>query len=155
MFSQGFQAYSSQATSDEITWKKPRTILVVIAWSITSASIMLNVFLSGSRYIGYAFWSISTALPLLLLFLISILAGVLLADIKSIVLGVFEAFAITVLLMYVGMSLPALIGNAPVLYENAIYVNAMDSIFTTSFPLMPLIFLIGAVTGGFLEDWLS
>ena len=155
MFKQEFQAYYSQAASDEITWRKPRTIIIVIAWSIISTSIMLNVFLSGNRIVGFAFWSISTALPLLLLFLLSIFAGVLLGDLKSIILGVFETFALWILLMYVGMSLPAIVGNAPLLYQQEVYQNAIYNIFAMSFPLVPLAFLLGAVLGGFLEDWLS
>jgi len=140
--------------SDEITWTKPRTVLVVIAWSIISASIMLNVFLSGSQIVGYAFWSISTALPILMLFFISVFVGMLLEDIKSIVLGVFEALALTILLTYVGMALPALVGNAPSIYVNAIYADAMYDIFRMFFPLIPLSFLMGAAVGGFLADWL-
>jgi hypothetical protein len=154
VFSQEFQAYSSQAASDEITWKKPRTILVVIAWSIISTSIMLNAFLSGSQTVGYTFWSISTAVPLLLLFLVSVLAGMLLADIRSIVLGIFEALALTILLTYTGIALPLLVGNAPSLYANAIPETAIHDVFSMFFPLIPFSFLIGALMGGFLEDWL-
>ena len=140
--------------SDEITWRKPRTILVVIAWSVISASIMLNVFLSGSHVVGYALWSVSTALPVTLLFFISIFAGLLLEDLKSIVLGIFEALALTMLLTYLGISLPALIGTAPNYYVQAIYTTALADIFTMSFPLIPLSFLVGAIIGGFLQDWL-
>jgi hypothetical protein len=146
--------YSPKIASDEVTWKKPRTILVVIAWSIISTSITLNVFLSGTQITGFAFWSISTALPLLLLFLVSIFAGMLLGDIKSIVLGIFEALALTILLTFVGIALPVLIGSAPSFYANIVYDDAMYDIFSMFFPLIPISFLTGAVIGGFLEDWL-
>lgn len=154
MPSQGFQVYSSKAASDEITWKKPKTFLVVIAWSIISTSITLNVFLSGTHVPGFAFWSISAAVPFILLFLVSLFAGMLLEDIKSIVLGIFEALALTILLTYVGIALPVLVGSAPSFYTNIIYDNAIYDIFSMFFPLIPMSFLIGAVMGGFLEDWL-
>jgi hypothetical protein len=115
---------------------------------------MLNVFLSGSRMVGYAFWSISTALPVLLLFVISVFAGIVLGDLKSIVLGLFEALALTIFLAYLGMVLPALIGDAPSFYAQAIYYLSADNIFIMAFPLFPLSFLAGAITGGFLQDWL-
>ena len=127
---------------------------MVIAWSIISAAVMLNLFLSGSLIVGYAFWNASTALPLLLLLFISIFAGVLLADIKSIVLGIFEALALTVLLTFAGMAIPAIVGNTPSLYTNVAYDTAIYDTFNMFFPLIPLIFLIGAIMGGFLEDWL-
>jgi len=152
--SKGFQACFSSATSDEITWKKPRTVLVVIAWSIISASLMLNLFLSRSKMVGFTFWSISTALPITLLFFISIFAGMLLEDIKSIILGVFEALALTILLTYVGMALPALLGDAPSVLVNAVYGGAMYEIFVMFFPLIPLSFFVGAAIGGFVKDWL-
>jgi hypothetical protein len=115
---------------------------------------MLNVFLSGSRMVGFAFWSISTALPTMLLLFISVFAGMLLEDIKSIVLGVFEAFALTILLTYLGMAFPALVGDAPSVYVNAIYSGSVYEIFRLFFPLIPLTFFVGATIGGFVKDWL-
>jgi hypothetical protein len=78
----------------------------------------------------------------------------LLEDIKSIVLGVFEALALTILLTYVGMALPALAGDAPSIFVNAIYAYAVYDIFRMFFPLIPLSFFVGAVIGGFVKDWL-
>jgi hypothetical protein len=90
----------------------------------------------------------------LLLFFISVFAGMLLEDIKSIVLGAFEALALTVLLTYVGMIIPILAGNVPSIYVQEIYSNSMSYIFAMFFPLIPVSFIIGALLGGFLEDWL-
>jgi hypothetical protein len=115
---------------------------------------MLNVFLNGSQIVGYAFWSISTALPVLLLFFTSVVAGILLVDIKSIVLGIFEALALTLLLTYLGIGFPAFIGNAPSFYVNAIYMTGIYEVFRMFFPLIPLSFLMGGIIGGFLGDWL-
>jgi hypothetical protein len=79
----------------------------------------------------------------------------LLEDIKSIVLGIFEAMALTILLTYAGMTLPAITGNAPGFYPNVVYTTALYKIFAMFFPLIPICFLVGAIIGGFIKDWQS
>jgi hypothetical protein len=143
--------------SDEITWKKPRTVLIVAAWSITNACVILNVFFWMGNFAIINLFTGSQPFLLfvvLLLFFISVFAGMLLEDIKSIVLGAFEAMALTVLLTYAGMILPILVGDAPTMYVQEIYTNSMSYIFAMFFPLIPVSFIIGAIVGGFLEDWL-
>jgi hypothetical protein len=141
------QANTVLALSDEVTWKKPRNILIVAAWSITSASIMLNVFLNGGQTLE---WYV-----LLLLFFMSIFGGMLLQEIKAIVLGVFEAIFLTVLLTYIGMIFPILIGRVTDFYEiQQIYTSSFQYAFKIFFPMVPIIMAIGAIVGGFAEDWL-
>ena len=121
--------------------------MIVIAWSITNASILLNLFYSGGQTLE---WYI-----LLLLFFVSVFAGMLLADIKAIVLGMFEAIFITLLLSYIGMILPIFVGGVSGYYEaQAVYTVSMTSIFRFFFPMVPLLSAIGALAGGFFEDWL-
>jgi hypothetical protein len=79
----------------------------------------------------------------------------LLEDIKSIILGIFEAITLTILLTYAGITLPALMGNAPGVYANLIYTTAIYKIFSMFFPLIPMCFLVGALIGGFIKDWQS
>jgi len=147
VFNRGSQAYGLLA-SDEITWKKPRSIAIVLAWSITNASIVLNVFLSGGLTLK---WYI-----LLLLFFFSVFAGMLLQDVKAIVLGVFEAIFLSMLLTYIGWTLPTFVGGTP-FYGQATEVGmaALQYAFTMFFPMFPIVLVMGAVVGGFVEDWLS
>jgi hypothetical protein len=148
MLSRKFRAYSPLAASDEITWKKPRTVIVALAWSITSASIMLNVFLSGGKSLD---WPV-----LLLLFFVSAFAGVLLEDIKSIILSAFETLFLTMLLTYTGMIFPVLIGNVEGVYQtNLVYTVAIEIIFKMFFPLAILTIVVGGAVGGFAKDLLS
>lgn len=147
MYDQRFQEYVLSAASDEITWKKPRNIAIVIAWSITSASIILNVFLHGSQTME---WYV-----LLLLFFISVFAGMLLEDIKTIVLGIFEAFFLTTLLTYIGLILPVLLGNVADFYQaNLVYWVSIEIVFRMFFPMVTLSLVIGGIVGGFAKDWL-
>jgi hypothetical protein len=142
-----FHAYGFSTASDEITWKKPRSITIVIAWSITSASIILNAFLGG---IEATEWYV-----LLILFFMSIFAGMLLEDIKAIILGVFEALFLTLFLTYVGIILPALLGRVSGFYQaNVAYMVSADVVFRTFFPLGILSLIMGGLVGGFVKDWL-
>jgi hypothetical protein len=134
--------------TDEVTWRKPRSIAIVIAWGITNASIVLNAFLSGREALEWY--------DLLLLFFISGFAGVLLTDVKAIVLGVFEALFLSVLITYVGMILPVLLGNVSGFYQaNVVYWLALGLIFRAFFPMALLTFIMGGILGGFAEDWLG
>lgn len=147
MFSQRFQAHTLSTASDEITWKKPKSIIIAIAWSITNTSIILNVFFTGGQALE---WYI-----LLLLFAISIFAGILLQDIKAIVLGAFEAIFLTVFLTYTGMIFPILVGGVGDFYQaQTVYTIFFDYIFKFFFPMVPISMSIGAIAGGFVEDWL-
>ena len=138
----------SLVATDEITWRKPRTVAIVIAWGITNASIVLNAFLNGREMLEWY--------DLLFLFVISGFAGVLLAEVKAIVLGVFEALFLSVLLTYVGMILPVLLGNVSGFYQaNVVYWLSLGLIFKAFFPLALLAFVMGGLIGGFMEDWLG
>jgi hypothetical protein len=146
--SRASQAYILPATSDDIIWKKPKSVMMVIVWSITTAAIILNVFFTGGKVLE---WYI-----LLLLFFISIFAGMLLQDIKAIVLGAFEAIFLTVILTWTGMILPILVGGVAGFYQaQAVYMVSFNYAFRFFFPLVPLSMTIGAVVGGFAADWLS
>jgi hypothetical protein len=133
--------------SDEITWKKPRTITVVMAWSITIASIILNAFIGG---IQTTEWYV-----VLVLFFISIFAGMLLEEIKAIILGIFEALLLAALLTYTGMIFPALIGRVTSdTQANVVYSVSAELVFRTFFPLGVLSLVMGGIVGGFIKDWL-
>jgi hypothetical protein len=144
---QGFQLNLFPAASDDITWRKPKSVAMVVVWSITNASIILNVFFSGEQVLE---WYI-----LLLLFFISIFAGMLLQDIKAIIIGAFEAIFLTALLTWTGMILPIMVGGVTGFYQaQAVYTVSFGYAFRFFFPLVPISMAIGAVVGGFAEDWL-
>jgi hypothetical protein len=146
--SRAFQAHLFPAASDDITWKKPKSVAMIIIWSITTASIILNAFFTGAKVLE---WYI-----LLLLFIISIFAGTLLQDIKAIITGAFEAIFLTAILTWTGMILPILVGGVAGFYQaQAVYMISFNYAFRFFFPVVPISMVIGAVIGGFAEDWLS
>ena len=129
------------------TWPSPRSIAIVAAWTLTNASIILNVFFSGQQGLE---WYI-----VLLLFFISVFAGMLLQEIKAIILGVFEALFLTVLLTYAGMIIPIFVGGVSGFYQaQTVYIISFEYLFRFFFPLVPIGMATGALIGGFAEDWL-
>lgn len=135
------------SASDELTWRKPRSVAIVIAWSLTNSAIILNAFLGGRQVMGWYDFAF--------VFLVSTFAGVLLADVKTIVLGIFESLFLSVLLMYIGLVLPVLLGNVAGFYQaNLIYWVSLGLIFKAFFPLAVLAYLLGGMLGGFAEDLL-
>jgi hypothetical protein len=81
---------------------------------------------------------------------------VLLAEVKAIVLGVFEALFLCVLMTYVALILPVLVGNVAGFYQaNTVYWLALAVIFRAFFPVGLLAFVMGGILGGFVEDWLG
>jgi hypothetical protein len=143
-----FQAHLLPATSDDITWKKPKSIAMVIVWSITTSTIILNVFFTGAKTLE---WYV-----LLLLFFISVFAGTLLQDIRAIIIGAFEAIFLAAILTWIGMIVPILVGGVAGFYQaQAVYMVSFNYAFRFFFPLVPLSMIIGAILGGFAEDWLT
>jgi hypothetical protein len=136
----------SSTISDEITWRKPTNVLLVIAWSITNASIALNLFVNGAQLLGWY--------ALLLFFFISVFAGMLLEELKSIILGSFEGLFLTIFLTYLGMTLPAFFGGLDYYQAQWILMSSLGWTFRMFFPFFPIIVVMGAIVGGFARDWL-
>jgi hypothetical protein len=114
---------------------------------VTDASIVLNAFLGGRQVLEWY--------DLLLLFLISAFAGALLADVKAIVLGIFEALFLAILISYLLMILPVLVGNVAGFGQaNVIYWMALGWIFRAFFPIGAMVCVMGGMSGGFAEDLL-
>lgn len=137
-------------SSDELTWKKPRSIAIVIVWSIVNASLILNAFLSGRQFLAWY--------DMLLVFSISAYAGVLLAETKTLILGVFESLFISVLLVYLGMILPVLLGDVAGFFQaNIVYWDAMGFILKLFLfpPLGTVAHFLGGLLGWFAEGLFS
>ena len=131
--------------TDEITWKEPRSVAIVIAWGIMNASIVLLAFLNGRQ--GLVWYD------LLLLFFVSAFAGVILAEVKTVVLGIFETLFLSVVLTFFFMVLPAIVGNVAGFYHaNVIYTMSVNWVFWLFFPTGMLAIFLGGLFGTFVED---
>jgi len=89
----------------------------------------------------------------LLLLFVGVFAGVLLADVKAIVFGAFEALFLSVTLTYFFMILPVIVGNVEGFYfSNVVYSLSITRVFWEFFPIPAFMFFLGGIVGGFIGD---
>ncbi|MBX5326948.1 MAG: hypothetical protein ACQXXH_07070 [Candidatus Bathyarchaeia archaeon] len=130
-----------------VTWKKPRSIVIILAWGVLNASLVMLAFLGGRLPLEWFDW--------LLLFFVAVFAGALLAEMKTIVLGAFEALLVSVGLTYLFMVLPVIVGNVEGYYfSNVVYSLSVTRVFWEFFPVPAFMCLLGGVVGGFVEDFI-
>lgn len=108
----------------------------------------MNAFLSGRQVLAW--------FDLLVVFFVGAYAGVLLAETKALILGIFESLFLSILLVYLGMILPVLLGDVAGFYQaNIVYWDAMGFILKAFFPLGAMAHFLGGILGWFAEGLLS
>jgi len=119
--------------------------LVVLAWSISMASIILQALLYGRQPLS--------TFDLLFLFIVSTLAGLVLVDIKWIILGYAGSLFLSTLLMFVCLTLPVTLGKLLYAFHGEfVQLLTINMIFTALFPYSILACFFGVLFGGFLAE---
>lgn len=134
-------------------------IAITLGWGILFASIMMQ-YIYLPKYSLAA--TILLAPPLenvVLLFLTSLLAGMLLIDPFKVVLGFIIAFATALLIMFIALLSPVFLGTTTGSYMgpyagNAISTGAISIIFGSVFPTATFTTLLGGLAGGILGETL-
>lgn len=122
-----------------------KDILIVLSWGVIYTSIMLHACFSGREFLS--------ELDLLLLFVISVLAGLVLKDMKAIIFGFMGTLLFSVLLMFLVLTLPTLLGYMPYAYQSEfVHILAIRIIFRLIFPAALFICFVGAILGGFFSE---
>ncbi len=124
---------------------------VVLGWGVSIAGLALTAILQGIT-IPHSAKSYPQAGTELLgetlyyagIFGVSILAGLLLANIATALLGFFASYGLGMLLTYLALILPGLAGIIP---ESGAEVSAIVFTFTALFPFALLVGLVAGVLG--------
>lgn len=119
-------------------WK----IVVTVGWGVIVASLSLQAL-----YIR----PLLSALDIFLLFLASVAAGMVLVDVKAVVLSFVVALAIAISLMYFCLTLPSTLGIAGDLTE-ALQSGAVVMVFKGIFPTSVLAILFGGFFGSIIAE---
>lgn len=120
----------------------------MIAWGVSNAALILNAFLGGRNALAWY--------DLFLVFFVSAFAAFLLVDAKTLILGTFESLFLSVLLVYIGMILPVLLGDVAGFYQaNIVYWEALGFIFRAFFPIGAMTHILGGLFGWFAEGLLT
>lgn len=139
-------------------WMKKivRNVLITIGWAIVVSTIALRTlydrflaFLLYERVEEYA--AVLRPLDFVLIFLVSVLAGVLLHEPGSIVFSYLGSLALSGLIVYVGLTMPIYAGKTHglgrLLQESAINFMFTNLLFGPLFLL-----LVGSFLGGILGE---
>lgn len=132
-----------------------KNILITSEWTILLSGVILWAFYSGH---SYSLEALSTYGPafmlddLVIVFAVSVFAGLILVDLESIVFGSVGVLGSSVVIVFLCINLPSFLGmiEYPALREY-LQVAAVNFIFR-SFMLSGVICLMGALLGGFLGE---
>lgn len=125
--------------------RRVREVLVTVGWAITIASIALQALYQG--------FELLPPLSLALLFIVSVLAGVVLVEPGIIVFGFFGALAISMLVMFVCWVSPAVLGTLPyAILGGFLYEAAFATVFRSLVPAPVILCLMGALFGGVIGE---
>jgi hypothetical protein len=126
---------------------KLRDISVILCWGVLIASITLQG-LYQRLYL--------TAWDIALLFLASVIAGIVLVDAVVIVVGYMASFVISMIVIFVCITLPATLGKLMhALLGEILYQEALILMVRTFIPLPVVLCFLGGLTGGIIGEALK
>ncbi|OGD45055.1 hypothetical protein A3K79_05790 [Candidatus Bathyarchaeota archaeon RBG_13_46_16b] len=83
----------------------------------------------------------------------SFVAGLVILDLERVVIGSFVAFGFCVLIMFMELSLPALVGAmSHAVLSEVVYYEAIRKIFTTLIPIAFVLNIAMAIVGGYFGE---
>lgn len=126
---------------------KLRKRIAVVGWAIIIASILLHSLYQKQSVSFFDF---------ALLFLASVFAGLILVDIRTILVGYLVAFVLSVALIYVCLILPVLLDvfTYPEFGE-VVYREAVKLVFVAVFPISFFTCFVGGFIGGAFGEMLD
>jgi len=133
-------------------------LLVSVCWAFMLSSIMLPSLYRKVDYqlryglstTPYSFWF--SALEFGMIMGVSVLAGLLLVDADKIVYGTFVTLILTVIIMFCGLSLPAILGRGFEINRVALYSISIVKVFESVLLGPMLLCFLAAVFGGILGE---
>ena len=131
--------------------RKRETFFEVFGWAIMISSIALQPFSMSSSWFSSTLW-----ISNVLVFLVSLLAGLVMFDLEKIVAGYLLALVLSLLLFcFCAVLLPIALGNVSLVALDIIFWGAVTVYARFIFPLGIILALVGAFVGAFLRQALE
>jgi len=121
-----------------------RDVAATAGWAVVLASIALQAL-----YVRASL----TELETVLLFFGSVVVGVVLADLEKLIMGCVAAIALSVVIMYVCLNLPAILHLTAA--SEALGEGAIVMIFRGIFPIPIIAILFGGLLGSYIGERLQ
>lgn len=123
-------------------------LFIVSGWAIMISSIAVQPFSMSSSWFSSTLWISNT-----LVFLASVLAGLVIFDLEKIVIGYMGALALSFLLFCICVVLlPIMLGSVALIGFDVIFSAALVVYAKFVFPIGVILGLIGAFLGAFLRQ---
>jgi hypothetical protein len=131
---------------------KLRNVLITVGWGIIAATVTLSVLYEGLQ-------RPLTILELALIFVCSLLAGMLIVDAESVIICSLGAVVIAVVLIYIGLTMPVTLGVAQYgplreMLAETLTTSAVSIIVRVAILNLLIPTLLGAIAGGILGEYL-
>lgn len=132
---------------------KLRNALIAMGWSIIASTLTLNALYNGLQ-------QQLTIVELALIFACSLLAGMLIVDAESVIICCLGAVGITILLIYVGLTIPVTLnvvqyGPLREMLAETLTTSAIGIIVRVAILNLLVPSLLGAIAGGILGEYLN
>ena len=135
-------------------WKR-ETFFEVFGWAIMISSIALQPFSMSSSW-GNLISSSTLWISNTLVFLVSLLAGLVMFDLEKVVRGYLLALVLSFLLFcFCTVLLPIMLGNISLVAFDIVFWGAATVYAKFIFPLGIILALVGAFVGAFLRQALE
>jgi hypothetical protein len=118
-----------------------RDFIASVAWAIILSSVILPALYARASLVES---------DLVLLFLGSMVVGVVLADLEQLILGFVIAIALSLVVIYLCLNLPVFLHLA--VAEGALASSAIVMIFRGIFPIPFVAILFGGLLGSYLGE---
>jgi len=119
--------------------------LVVVGWGVIEACIVLQALLKGPML---------TMVDLFFLFVVSMLASMILVDVRKVVLGLFGSLLLSFLILFFCLTLPVTLGLVREVFWDMVSTTAITMIFRGVFPFAIIACFLGGLFGGIVgERW--
>lgn len=140
-----------------MNWKwrqRLRSTLITVGWALCSALVILRTFYENTQdpfawryYLHNPVYSGFSVLNLLLIFVISVIAGILLIRPESILIGCTGSLALSGLVMFVILSQPAFF-SGDIVVQELVYFRSITIVFKMMVPIVILLSFVGGILGG-------
>lgn len=137
-------------------WKD---MLIIVVWAAGIAAIALKTFYDNPLAFRYfsqdSLFSGLDLINLVLIFIVSAVAGILLVKAETILIGFIGSLALSILLMIVWFTLPVITGEvySPyVMIMEMFFFRAISVTFRLLFPGIITFGFLGSLLGGFVGE---
>jgi len=140
-----------------VKWRQRlKGALVTVGWAFGIAAFVLKAFyenpLAFKYYLLNPVYSGLSVLNLVLIFFISVIAGIVLLKPESILIGCAGSLALSCIVAFVVLSQPAFVADVSGAVRELIFFRSISIIFKMVVPIVVVLIFLGGLLGGIIGE---